>query len=242
MAYSLIIPYYRNPQMLITQLTKINHYPADIEVIIVDDGSPEPALPIIREYALRPVSLYRIGVDIPWNRGGARNLGATQAMHDWIVHIDIDHVLMPEHAEKLLAFVPDKKHWYRFPRWRFGQADETRMKDNVPRDSAFVKIHPHVDSYLCQKSDFWKAGGYNEDFSGCLGGGSPFLKELEKIKGAPVMLPDSIFLRVYTRSSCPDASDNTLSRDKTAFTLRKMKLKGNFKGHRPLRFPWNKQL
>ena len=71
-AFSLILPYYRNPLMLGEQLAIANLYPREIDLIVVDDGSPEPALPIITALATRPVSLYRIEKDIPWNRGGAQ--------------------------------------------------------------------------------------------------------------------------------------------------------------------------
>jgi glycosyltransferase involved in cell wall biosynthesis len=216
-----------------------------VRVIVVDDGSPEPAEPIIRRRAnedlLKRIELYRIGVDIPWNRGGARNLGAQQAATDWIVHIDIDHLLPPECAHALLKaeVLPDR--WYRFRRFRNGQADETRMKDALPRSQTFGEIKPHIDSYLVTRDLYWQAGGYNEDFSGCLGGGSPFLQELEKL--APVaQLPPDVCLHVYTRDRCPDASDFSLSREPGEFARRKKAMNGNFRGHDPVRFPWTRIL
>lgn len=243
--FTLIVPFYRNCRMLSEQLRTWESYPAAVSIVLVDDGSPEDARSIVLHQssaALRErLSLYRIDVDIPWNRGGARNLGTQQATTDWIVHIDIDHVLPVTSAERLLEFTPDPWRWYRFERYRRGRADETRRKDKIPESVEFGKIHPHIDSYLCTRDLYWAAGGYNEDFSGCLGGGSPFLAELERAGGAPLFAPEAAHLVVYTRSVVPDASDHTLSRERGEFARRKQAMKGRLKGSNPIRFQWTRQ-
>lgn len=240
---TLVVPYYRNRGMLALQVAAWNRFPKAFRIVVVDDGSPEPAAPIILEHAsgalLDRLQLYRIGVDISWNRGGARNLGATQARTEWLIHVDIDHLLPPECAAALLKAEVSPNRWYRFRRFRCGRADETRRKDAIPREQAFGEIKPHIDSYLITKNLYWDAGGYNEAFSGCLGGGSPFLQELEKL--APVaQLPDDVHLYVYTRDRCPDASDFSLSRETGEFAARKRRLNGNLRGSDPLRFPWER--
>src|SRR5262245_19589797 len=211
---TLIIPYYRNPLMLRRQLEEIAKYPPDDwRVIIVDDGSPEPAEPIVREWMTEclwrqqcpdfapEMRLYRIDVDIPWNREGARNLASQECQTEWMVHVDIDHVLPAECARRLVRgqfFEPDPAKWYRFPRFRVGAADETRMKDKIPRAQKFGAIHPHIDSYLCTREQYKRAGGYNEKmFSGILGGGSEFLRRLERFGGERSILPADINLHVY---------------------------------------------
>lgn len=229
--------------MLAEQVKAWNEYPAGMRVILVDDGSPEPALPVVQANAtdelLTRLQVYRIGVDLAWNRGGARNLGTQQAETDWVVHADIDHMLKPECAERLLAFKPDPATWYRFPRFRRGAADETRRKDALDPSVEYGPIKPHCDSFLCTREMYWRAGGYNEAFSGCLGGGSPFLQMMEQ-EAKPSLLPDDIFLEVYTRHTIKDASDFSLSRDTSEYTRRKAKMGGNLKGTNPIRFPWSR--
>jgi glycosyltransferase involved in cell wall biosynthesis len=242
-AFSLIVPFYRNGRMLEEQVRVWEQYPS-IPIILVDDGSPEDARSIVMAHASEQLrerlSLYRITVDIPWNRGGARNLGTAQATTDWVVHIDIDHVLPAECAARLLGFKANPTKWYRFERYRNGKADETRRKDKIPEGVEFGKIHPHIDSYLCTREMYCNAGGYNEDFSGCLGGGSPFLALLEA-EAKPEMLPPDVSLQVYTRSTVKDASDWALSRDRGEFSRRKAKMKKPYRGKNPLRFPWEQQ-
>lgn len=235
---TLCVPVYRNPAMLARQAEEWEKYSAGIHVIVVDDGSPEPHAPIVSGTR---AEVYRILTDIGWNRGGARNLAATVARTEWIVHVDVDHLLPADSADRLLHFKPEPGAWYRFPRWRVGAADETRKKDKVPRDMTFAPIHPHIDSYLIERSLFWRAGGYDEDYSGCLGGGTPFLKSLER--RVPVsMLPDVMPLHVYTRDAVPDASDCHLSRDPAEFTRRRKdkERRGDTVPHSPLRFPWER--
>lgn len=247
---TLVIPYYRNPEMLARQLAEVALYPPGWRVIIVDDGSPEPARDVVAAHctggAMGRLALYRIDVDIPWNREGARNLASTECETEWMVHVDIDHVLPHICAHKLIdpfCFTPDPRKFYRFPRFRIGAADETRMKDRIPRDAKFGEIHPHVDSYLCTKDAYWKAGGYNEDFSGILGGGGEFLRRLGKTVRAAMMPPD-VFLNVYTRDAIPDASDLHCSRDMAP--LRKLERSYRETGMPEptswLRFPWHRVL
>ena len=243
---TLIIPFYRNVGMLREQMRVLADYPDGWKFIVVDDGSPEPAADIVASVAQSVkdrLALYRITVDLPWNRGGARNLGAKQADTKWLLHVDIDHVLPPTCAGELLKFEPNPKRWYRFRRYRKGKADETRMKDKVPRDAEYVEIHPHIDSYLVAKDLFWKTGGYDEDYTGCLGGGSPFLRSLEAIAKVD-LAPPKAFLEVYTRSTVADASDHSLSRDRTEYARRRKRKEatGKTRPTNPIRFPWERVL
>jgi len=245
---TLCVPYYRQPRMLEQQLKNWLEYPDPVRFIVVDDGSPvDGALSIVLASAAKRVldrlELYRVTEDIPWNRGGARNLASREAHTEWLVHCDLDHLLPAPCAHRLLECEPKPGHWYRFERYRVGAADETRSKDLIDPRAGFGLIRPHIDSYLIERTLYWKAGGYNESFSGCLGGGSPFLDELTR-RVKPQLLPPDVHLHVYTRHVVPDASVTTLSRDRAAYARRKanMRLNGRLPGHAPVRFSWVKQL
>lgn len=246
-AVTLIIPYYRNPAMLKKQMEQVSCYPVGFEVFVIDDGSPEPAAPIVTAGFTGDcnVHVYRIDVDIPWNRGGARNLGAQQAQTPWIMHVDIDHLLPAVCAQQMLPFKPQSGCAYRFERYRQGKADETRLKDyrlaKLPDSAEHGKVHPHVDSYLVERELYWKTGGYNEDFSGVLGGGSEFLRRLEKTAEMKIA-PKYLWLDVYTRHAVPDASDTTLSRDRGPGKRmwKEKAAKKDLKPVNPVRFPWHK--
>ena len=231
-AITLIVPYYRNPHMLARQIEEWMQYPKGLKIVVVDDCSPEPASRLCYPDG---VQVYRIRDDIKWNRNGARNLGAHVAETPWIMQIDIDHMLPAQCVQPLLDAKLTGGFMYRFPRFRRGAADETRMKDKLPRNVIYGPIKPHGDSYLCTRDAYWCVGGYDEDYSGHLGGGSPFL-------ATPAVLRPQVYLEVFTRSECVDASDNTLSRDTKPYAnMRRHKERyDDIKAHDPLRFEWER--
>jgi glycosyltransferase involved in cell wall biosynthesis len=244
---TLVVPFYKNCSMLKAQMHEWEEFPGNFRFIVVDDGSPEAALDIVEanaSQALRDcLKLYRVKEDISWNRGGARNLGSKVADTDWIIHIDIDHILPADAAFALTKFSPEPRRWYRFPRYRIGAADETRNKDKLPRECEFGAIKPHCDSYMVESERFDK-WFYDEDYSGCLGGGSPFLHNLEAIAGPPLTLPEPIRLHVHTRNSIPDSSDMSLSRDTSEYSRRRKdkERRGDTVPKNPLRFAWERVL
>lgn len=238
---TMVVPVYNQPCMLRKQLQTWASYSADVlcafEFIIVDDCSRESVEALVREETdahgncMPDPQLYRIDKDVPWNRGMARNLGTKMATTPYILHVDTDHVLTAQNAANLLttvqAFRGAVPKWFRFARRRIGAADETRKKDKVALDATGVLIHPHIDSYLTTPEAFWKAGGYNTRFSGILGGGTPFLKEMERANGEPGLL-EGAELHVHTRHSVPDSSEHTLPRDPEAFKRRKREIMSRY--------------
>ncbi len=235
---TLIVPYYRNPKMLLEQEQHWQLYPPELKIIVVDDGSPEDPADEVLSKICR-ASIYRIDTDIPWNRNGARNLGTYMALTEWVLHIDIDHILYRDSAFKLVNHKLNPNYWYRFDRYRVGAADETRKKDTIPDEQEYGQIKPHIDSYLCRRELYWKVGGYDEDYSGSLGGSAPFLK---KMTTAATCEKLSLALMVYTRHTVSDASDTHLSRDRTRYEqIRRDKAALNDpKPNSCMRFPWHK--
>lgn len=244
-----IIPYYDAPKMLYAQLLNFRSMDESVHawlrLLIVDDCSPVPAESIVSKFMRSDmtalISLYRIKTDIPWNRNGARNLGSREANTPWLLHTDIDHVLYPSATNALGDAKLNHSKWYRFKRYRVGRADETRRKDAIPDDVEYGEIKPHGDSYLCTRAAYWAAGGYDEDYSGHLGGGSPFLKHMVDVCGEPIVLP--VALHVFTRhSKIGDGSVSTLSRDLEPYrrTNEAKRAQGNPKGMAPLRFDWER--
>lgn len=256
----LITTYYNQPRMLARQLYEWSKYPphvaAAFKFVIVDDGSQvHSASDVLLFDALSTVALpelYRIDTDICWNQHGARNLAAQEADDgDWLLMLDIDHVLTAENAGRLVEYVRARgwaHHWYKFPRERIGRADNTRAKDFTVRgidpEAARAMVNPGMNCFLTTRANYWAAGGYNEDFSGVYGGDSQFLRELKAIAGDPVTLND-VTLQVHTRHSVPDANETTLDRDPAPFRerLRDARAAGRVRGHEPYcRFEWRKVL
>lgn len=213
---TLCVPFYRNVDMLKRQIEEWNKYRGALQILLVDDCSPEPAEPIVKEFASKEtqavLEVYRTGVDVKWAREFCRNLMAKVATTKWLVMVDIDHVLPVESVNQLLGMPISPKRWYRFRRMRVGKADETRRKDKIAPECEFGEIHPHVDSYLCVANHYWNVGGYDEQFCGVLGGGNEFLRRFQATYPVETIAGD-VFLHVYTRSVIEDASDLHCGRD-----------------------------
>lgn len=253
-AITVILPYYDQPEMLREQLRNYgcytDHTRKYLKLLVVDDGSPRAAIDVMRytnhiaAFTDWGAELYRIQQDVPWNRGEARNIGAKHAGAPWILQLDLDHILPPIAAEQMVLrqIEFEKEQWYRFRRYRIGAADHTRKKDALAPDVRYGEIKPHIDSYLCTPERYWEAGGYNEDFSGCLGGGSPFLQFMAAIS-PPVLASHGMFLHVHTSDETPDASAR-LDRTPGEYTRRRAELEkaGKLKGHDPFRIPYSRVL
>ena len=244
--FTVIVSYFSQPLMLLRQLEEWAAYPPAISLLVVDDGSPIPALPVVLSQANSVVRarlrVYRILHDIPWNREEARNLGAQEAQTPWILMTDLDHLLPASSAEALLHFTPTARTWYRLPRCRVGPADETRRKDALPEACTFGPVTPHGDSFLIERQLFLEAP-YDEGYAGMLGGGTPFLHRMEA-RAPSALLPEPICLHVYTRHVIPDASVTGLSRDTGPYArLRRDKeRRGDTAPGRTLRIPWERVL
>ncbi|MFJ6565817.1 CDP-glycerol:glycerophosphate glycerophosphotransferase [Streptomyces sp. NPDC091292] len=68
---------------------------ADIEVIVVDDASPDADAAIAAEYAERDPRVQLVRLDRHSGTGAARNAGADRARGDYLLFLDGDDLLLP---------------------------------------------------------------------------------------------------------------------------------------------------
>lgn len=153
MAY--VTHFYCNRKNLESVLELLRHYATynasvldHVHFVVVDDGSPI-------QYEIPDIDLnltwLKIEQDIPWNQGGARNLGLVYAKADNVLLTDID-VAVPEHTLGYLARRrPCNKSIY-----RLSMREETT--------GARIDSHPNV--FLLSRARYLKFFGYDEDFSG----------------------------------------------------------------------------
>lgn len=72
-----------------------------VEVVVVDDCSPDDTAGIVSAYSDPRVRLIRL--DANRGPGGARNAGLAAARGDWIVILDSDDVVSPERTARMIA-------------------------------------------------------------------------------------------------------------------------------------------
>lgn len=88
---SVIVPAYGRPQQLRHCLTALaaQHYPRDrFEVIVVDDGSPQPLAPIVADFQTDLAIIYHRQPNL--GPSAARNAGARQAQGHYLAFTDDD--------------------------------------------------------------------------------------------------------------------------------------------------------
>ena len=239
---TITMPYYDAPLMLKEHLENWCAYPPDIadrvSIVLVDDGSPNyPAEEVLKTSKLprSPIHLYRVLENIPWNHGGARNLGMYNVPDGWVVTTDIDLVLDAENAEKILDLNKDSKRVY-----------QPNRLDLV--SGKWVPMKRHPESFVMTKEMFWKIGGFDEDFTGYWNGTfTPFRFALRR-RSKLIRLAD-IYLKNHSdlvegamvsewgrRGSAYDIHTNPPLLFKRRAATRV------YQPHNPLRFKWEKVL
>lgn len=261
MNLSLVMPYYRNPGMLRRHLLVWRdewsaELKRDLEVVIVDDGSPDDtAADTLASMwngdrtGLPTIELYRVTEDRPWHQHGARNLGAHVAKAPWLLMTDMDHVVANSTLAEVLRTLPglSKNEVLTFGRvdapptltWR---ADHWPEFARTRRDDGSLK--PHVNSFVVNRKRYWRLGGYDEDFTG-YGTDSQFRQKLFGKGNATHHLEHAPLIRV-DRSVIPDASTTTYSRETDRCNVKAVLVRKTIEGRagKPttLNFPWERIL
>jgi hypothetical protein len=175
---TLIVPYYESAEFFAHQLAVWSSYlqslAQHLSIIVVDDGSPHPAVMPVTSLNLR---LFRIEVDVPWNWLAARNIGAHHAADGWLLLTDMDHVV-PE--QTLLAVI-------------YGARDPEVAYGFSRVEHTGEPIGPHSASFLLTRDLFWRIGGYDERLSGVYGTDGSYRKRL--MRTTPVQILREVLVR-----------------------------------------------
>ena len=225
---TLIYTYYEDSTMLSIQLEAWRSYPCGYRIIVVDDGSPtRPAHRCLGKPRL-PVEVYRVGVDIPWNSHGARNLGAQQCQSEWMLMADMDMVLTEVNARRLSRLHLDPGELYKFRTRTFGR----RLR------------RPHKNTFLCTRKAFLESGGYDEDYSGTYGGDGDLVRRLRRT--CSLKIPEHIHLRLLPRQwftrVASEKWDPALYRSLYLQRSSEKLARNDTIPRNPIRFPWERML
>lgn len=206
-------------------------YPPDlldrIQFVVVDDGSPSPAT-IADDLDLN-LLLLRVGVDITWNQGGARNLGVVHARSDKVMLLDLD-CLLPEATLRELV--------------RRGNPGHTFYKlTRLNMDGTPLRAHPNC--FFCSRARFLRFYGYDEEFAGHYGFEDSMLWRWQRYNGTrfsyiparfPLLHRDGGGLKGF-HSLTRDLAHNQVIAERKRRAMREHGPEG---GHSRafLRFPW----
>ena len=104
MRFSVIVPIYNVEQYLHKCVDSlINQTLSDIEIILVDDGSPDNSPAICDEYALKD-SRIKVIHKVNGGLSDARNKGILAAEGDYLIFVDADDYIELDTCERLLPY------------------------------------------------------------------------------------------------------------------------------------------
>ena len=141
----------------------------DVEVIMVDDGSDPPIE--VSACPLRRFTLIATHETRPWTSALARNAGVRAAVGEYVIVVDVDHILSRDLIDRCRALTEDRMGFLR----EYGMLDDQGV---FTQDSAALvafglpearskgsslHIGYHTNQYCLRRSLFWDLGGYRED-------------------------------------------------------------------------------
>ncbi|WP_150249606.1 bifunctional glycosyltransferase/CDP-glycerol:glycerophosphate glycerophosphotransferase [Nocardiopsis deserti] len=168
---SVVVPFYNVEEYFDACLASVARQTlGDLEVVMVDDGSPDQSLAIAERWAARD-ERFRVVRQENQGLGPARNTGARHARGEYLAFLDSDDVL-PVNAYELLVSSLEKTgsdfasgNVVRFNSRGTYPSDmhqglfrNTRLKTHVSKENALLR-----DRIACNKvfrTSFWRAEGF----------------------------------------------------------------------------------
>ena len=158
---SIIVPVYNVEKYLKRCLDSlINQTLKDIEIICVNDNSPDNSINILREYeTLYPEKIAIIDSPVNLRQGGARNLGINRAQGEYIAFVDSDDWVKSDMFEKLLYKTRGSK--YEIVYCNYQTAKTTEGPYNIINRTELVNWEGDTEAIkkqlLIKPSSIWSA-------------------------------------------------------------------------------------
>lgn len=109
---SIIVPVYKAEKKIERcLLSLISQTYKNIEIILVNDGTPDRAFEICKEYAKKDSRIILIDKEKNTGRSDTRNLGIEQASGKYIAFVDSDDFVAENYIERLLEISHYGKYW-----------------------------------------------------------------------------------------------------------------------------------
>lgn len=174
---SVVMPCYNSASTISTSLASaFGQTYGNVEVIVVDDGSKDDSLAVLKELQLKYPRLTVIPQE---NRGAgpARNVALKAAKGQFVAFLDADDTWVPECLEKLhqgLQSSPDAVLAY--CGWQNLGLEAQRCQPYIPPDyetqnkvDVFLKACPWpIHAALVKRETLVELGGFDEQWSSCM--------------------------------------------------------------------------
>ena len=140
MRFSFVVPIY-NVEKYIARCIEslISQTYEDIEIVLIDDGSPDSSYKICEEYQKKDARIFLYQKE----NGGlsdARNYGIERAHGDYVIFVDSDDYIDTECCEKLLPYTKNKPDIIRCNAMRVGEESGLMCPEPIDRDKIYSGI------------------------------------------------------------------------------------------------------
>jgi len=197
MKLSIIYSQYNSQKMLDYTLDVYRTYLClnDIEFLMVDDGSDPPLTVNGKGFNLQHLRIHK---DIPWNQGGAKNLGTMHANADWLLYLDADRIAPIETLDWLMTNAESGKFYI------FAQKDH---------DGTLRGTKKPFGVFAAEKKEMMRVKGFDERFCGEYGYEDLQLSKKLKVHQIQKTKLNDIYLVAYDKHESLDGKVKYLSRD-----------------------------
>lgn len=174
MSVSVVIPAYNAEETIADTLRSlIDQTYSRWEAIVVDDGSTDATPAIVDAFVNRDARVRLLRQE---NQGesGARNSGISLARFDWLLFLDSDDWILPEHLERLTQHLESEPALdAAYCGWAYATPDGSRVFGSCPTQSGdlFVEHAGYcvsiVHTYVVRKSLVDEARGFDRTLRTC---------------------------------------------------------------------------
>ena len=145
MLLSVIIPLYnKEDSIAVTIDSVLTQDFADYEIVVVDDGSTDSSVDVVRSIKSEKISVYQKENGGP---SSARNYGVKKANGEWVLFLDADDRLTPD-ALRLIQYTISKKRHVDIFTFNFYTEFEGHVSLFRPSHANGRVLHPFLSLYL----------------------------------------------------------------------------------------------
>lgn len=147
---SIIVPAYRVEEYLAKCLESIITQTYEVlEILVIDDGSPDKSGEIADEFTLKDARV-RVIHTVNGGVSVARNFGIETAKGEYIAFVDSDDILAPDFIEYMLSIANKTGAYFSMSRncykaWNEAQIDQDEIESFSPEMAAAELLYPHID-------------------------------------------------------------------------------------------------
>lgn len=168
-SFSIIIPLYNKERTIRNTIESVlKQSYSYFEIIVIDDGSTDGSVEIVKSYTDERIHLFRKENGGP---GSARNYGVRKAQNDWIIWLDADDMMQPKALASFVYAIERNPHVdmvvgnFQIEEGKairlYQENCKPRLVNNAFKAWFMKKIMPCAGAYTCKKDVILKHP-YNE--------------------------------------------------------------------------------